>query len=810
MDWSLIALLFAVGFALMGLAFLITTVSKVMTKPPPSQNSPPTPQQTPSQQPYQQAQPQLPSYNWTLNGARVQKLALGQGSGGGLNLPINSGQPFSMGGPEEGEPGLIPISCSVVPAQVPLFEPEPVHLAQRVYEEPEPAPLPNSVAVPVEAAPEANAVATPASYFRETPTVQDVSSRKIKEIVNRAGRASSVAAPVINPDGEARGFFRDQESEIIEVMDAEILDETAGVQPQNLPLHTPAPAPPMESEPDPQFEPEPELHSEPDQESAPPPVFQFAPEPSFGLKQDIRPKPESELEQEDEPVLPPEPDPPAFRFTPEPSIKPKQEPEPESEPEIVSEPESQPVAVSEPESDPASEAEQVPDPESETELEGEPEPKPKPKPVKRKKARGNGRHKRQQKKPKPAPVPNAPPAEKVDSQKEEEKKPDGEKKPEGEQKPDAGKKSGLKERAVSALKMFVGRMLEKVPEPIRNVAGPVLFCVCVAVCLLFISLGTYFEKHPNLPTEEEPPVVVDVPTDELSPEPEPEKNPEPVIEEARYKMAMLGEQEAVSTTADGFEPNFETADYTDVPFFALAFAIQLDSDPGTEFQKIQVFDADTMEDLTSTANSILHVYTGEVPSEEYFLSHPVKSAPVVSSAVSDEIITCVFVSLEKRSIYDLKVILSQATSGSDTLTEKEIMVNGRPEDLMLTPAYTMGSSLIRLGEQYYVAEAGTGIGAVPDENKYVTRKIRCVSLPLTGSVSGLEASSTALFDRQTGERRELPAGVEMYYQENYEENQDVMEIEFGVQLSSGSYEEAAAFFDASFPGYVVDGKPIMF
>ena len=115
---------------------------------------------------------------------------------------------------------------------------------------------------------------------------------------------------------------------------------------------------------------------------------------------------------------------------------------------------------------------------------------------------------------------------------------------------------------------------------------------------------------------------------------------------------------------------------------------------------------------------------------------------------------------------------------------------------------------MRLGDQYYVAESGTGIGAVPDENKYVTRKIRCVSLPLTGAVSGLDASSIALFDRQTGERREMPAGTEMYYQENYVEGMDVMEVSFGIQLSGGSYEEAAAFLDSSFPGYVLDGQSI--
>ena len=751
MDWSLIALLFAVGFALTGLAFLISTVSKAMTKPPPSQNLPPTAPQPP---PYQQP-PVPPAYNWSLNGARVQKLALGQGSGGGAGPPAYTGEQFSMGQPEETEPGLIPISYSVIPAQIPVFSPEPVHRAQRVYETPNPAPMPNSVAIPVDGAPEPNAVATPASYFREPPTVQDVSGRKIKEVVNRANRASSVATPV-NPDGEARGFFRDKE--VIEVIDVEVSDgptpEEDGISPtiiEQEPLKPAAivqePAPTSETEPEPEEGPE----------SEPAPVWKPEPKPAPNPASEPEPVPESE----------PEPD-----SVPEPGFIPEPAPKPESG------------------------------------VEPEPESEPKPKPAKRKKVRGKNRRKQQRKGQKKAPpIPNAPPAERVDPSKEE-KKPEEETTPKEE--PKTEEKQGLKERGMKILHAAARRIVEKVPEPIRNVAGPVLFCACVAVCLLCLSLFTYFDKHPYVP-EEEAPIVVDIPPEEPEPEPAPEEEPGTIaVEEPRYKMAMLGEQEAVSTTVEGFEPNFEATDYTDVPFYALTFAIQLDSDPGSEFQKIQVLDAGTMEDLTSTGHSILHVYTGEVPSDEYLLAHPVKSAPVISSAVSDEIITCVFVSLEKRSIYDLKVILYQATSGAETLTEKEVMVNGRPEDISMTAVYPMGSSLLKLGDQYYVAESGTGIGAVPDVNKYVTRKIRCVSLPLTGSVSGLDASSTALFDRQTGERRELPAGTEMYYQENYVEGEDIMEIAFGIQLSGGSYEEAAAFLDNSFPGYVLDGQSIMF
>lgn len=737
MDWSLIALLFAVGFALIGLGFLITTVHKVMSKPPPSQNIPPTPPPAPYLQPQQ---PPPPVYNWSLNGTRVQKLALGQGSSGSTAAPPPStGGQIPGSGSEELESRLIPISYSVITPQIPVFEREPAHRATRVYEEPEPVPMPHSVAMPVDGdGLEPNAVATPASYFREKPVVQDVPTRKIKDVFNRAGCASSVASPV-SPDGEARNFFRDRE-DVIEVSDVVISDSAT-------------PAESLETEIIPE-------------------KTQTAPSPEIIS----------------EPVPKPEP-------APEPVPKPNPEVIPEPEPEAVPEPE--PEAVPIPDRKPAQNCT------AKSELT----------PIPQKQSK---RKKKRKKQPQPVPIPNAPPAERVTEQEGEEVLPPKDD-PVPKDEPAKGTsepleseetsetKPGPKERAEADVRGFIEKAAGRIPEPVRKVSGLVLICVCALICLLFVSLFIYFDKNPVV---EEPPVVVDIPVEEPEPEPEPEL--EPVVEEGRYVMAMIGEQEAVSTTAEGFEPNFAEADYTNVPFYALTFAIQLDSDPGSEFQKIQVLDANTSEDLTATANSILHVYTGEVPSDAYFASHPVKSAPVVSSAVSDEIITCVFISLEKRSIDDLRVILSQANNGSDTLTEKEIMVNGSPDDLNLTPAYPMGSGLIKLGDQYYVVESGTGIGAVPDENKYVTRKIRCVSLPLTGSISGLEASSTALFDRQTGVRRELPAGTELYYREDYVEGDALMEIAFGIQLSGGSYEEAAAFLDSSFPGYIIDGRSIMF
>ena len=148
MDWSLIALLFAVGFALIGLGFLITTVHKVMSKPPPSQNIPPTPPPAPYLQPQQ---PPPPVYNWSLNGTRVQKLALGQGSSGSTAAPPPStGGQIPGSGSEELESRLIPISYSVITPQIPVFEREPAHRATRVYEEPEPVPMPHSVAMPVD------------------------------------------------------------------------------------------------------------------------------------------------------------------------------------------------------------------------------------------------------------------------------------------------------------------------------------------------------------------------------------------------------------------------------------------------------------------------------------------------------------------------------------------------------------------------------------------------------------------------------------------------------------------------------------
>jgi len=767
-------LLFATGFALGGLALLIIAVQKVVKKTPPSQNIPPA-NQPPS---YMQPQPpQLPSYNWSLNSSRVQKLALGQGSGRGTDAP----QPKDASlGIEDGEFGLVPIACSSIQAKIPVFQPEPVHRAERVYEEPPSAPLPNSVAIPVEEAPDPNAVATPAAYFREQPAIQDIPTRKIKKLSNRADHVTAVAVPM-NPDGEIQNFFRNPEPDAADVIE----------------IQTPETAVPCSVE-----------HRDPPQtldlEEAG--VVELAAQEVNG-----------DAESEEMPPIP------CKQLNPEQIIK--------SDSIIDSAPDFEPV------SEPDQILDSVPVPKPEPKLELEPEPKSKPasnaaaepKPGSSNKRTGAGKStqtrkkkkkkaRSQQKKARPRqkkapPIPTGLPAERVvpagegktDSKKDSERT---------EKKSD---KAGLKNKAAGFLREYTEKLTKMVPKSACDAARPILCCACVAVCLLCLSLFFYFDKNPVV---DESPIIVDIPRETQMPEFPDESKPdlpddtrsEPVSNEEspKYMMAVIGEQEAVSAAAEGFEPSFESDDYTDVPFYALSFAIQLDSDPGEEYQKIQVFDSTTMEDLTSTANSILHVYTGAIPSNDYFMTHPVKSAPVVSSAVSEEIITCVFVSLEKRTIHDLKVILSQASSGTDTLMEHEIVVNSPIEDLILTPTYPMGNGLLKLGEQYYVVEAGTGIGSVPDENKYVTRKLRCVSLPLTGSVSGLDASSTALFDRQTGEKRELPAGTSMYYKEEYKESEALMEIAFGIQLCDGSYDEATDFLDNSFPGYIIGDHAILF
>lgn len=155
MDWSLIVLLFAAGFALAGLAFLIATVHKVMRKQPTSLNIPPSAATYPCSQP--QPAPQ-PAYTWSLNGGLVQKLALGQGSGG-REAPSLGRELAPMSGAEEGEYGCIQITCSTVSARIPVFEPEPVNRAERVPTVI--APHPDSVAVPVEneLVPEPDAIA---------------------------------------------------------------------------------------------------------------------------------------------------------------------------------------------------------------------------------------------------------------------------------------------------------------------------------------------------------------------------------------------------------------------------------------------------------------------------------------------------------------------------------------------------------------------------------------------------------------------------------------------------------------------------
>lgn len=713
MDWSLIALLFAVGFALAGLSFLIATIYKIFFGGPPGNNN--SANAPPPTQTYVQPQPPpIKTYNWGLNSGQVQRLALGRGVEDKPAIPEPQVEPSEPDFQTNQETGLIPMAQTTATAAALVFTPEPVHQAVKVAPS---APIANVSAEPVPA----DVGLSENTIVANDPTPMSVETLKFE------------------PDGPSTPVFK---AERVVVPD-EPQNQTKRKRKEKQPVEAASEEPRKEVESEPEVVPEPE----------PEPVV---PEPA------------------------PIPDPPI----------PPEEPKPQ-------EPAPEPPPINKPQSIPAR------NPSNPTIRKQYPAGK----------GKGKSRGKRKGgKKKTPAPPPTVNPEPKKTEVKPEPvpvKVKDKPKKPKKERKSFGAWIGSLIERCSAYVSKKWSELVEKVPEQIRNISLPVMFCICVAVCLLSVSLFLYFNEHPYVP-EDENAVIVDIPQE--SPDETPE---EPVVtappetdESLKYKMAFIDEQEAISTTANGFEETFAEADYTDVPFYSLTFAIQLDSGPGTEFQSIRVLDAQTDTDLTSTENSILHVYQGQIPSAEYFSKHPVKSAPLVSSAVSDELITCVFVSLDKRNITDLKVILSNEYNAQDG--GEEVMVNGRVSDLDINPTYTMGNCLLKLGEQYYLTETGTGLGAVPDENKYVTRKLRCASQPLTGAVSGLNTESTAFFDRTTGMKANLPEGTSLYYVEDYEEGNPLMTVSFGISLSGSSYEEAAAFLDTVLPGYYIDGKSIMF
>jgi len=176
MDWSLLILLFATGFALAGLALLITVVYKVFQKPPPSGNSinAPPPAYFPPQSPTQPPSSVYPC------GDRSASSAL-----------------------QSRECGMIPFGLTIVPASPPVFTPEPpIHRAARMVPA---APLPHSVAVPVESSETSKDDSAP--NFAATPAINyaqpvDVPSRQTR--VDSTLKPSPISVLKFEPESSSQ------------------------------------------------------------------------------------------------------------------------------------------------------------------------------------------------------------------------------------------------------------------------------------------------------------------------------------------------------------------------------------------------------------------------------------------------------------------------------------------------------------------------------------------------------------------------------------------------------------------------------
>jgi len=267
-----------------------------------------------------------------------------------------------------------------------------------------------------------------------------------------------------------------------------------------------------------------------------------------------------------------------------------------------------------------------------------------------------------------------------------------------------------------------------------------------------------------------------------------------------YKMAQLGMDEAVCAAEHGFDENIamlNPMDFTGATFYSISFAVELDASDGCKPIGIEVYDQATKTELSSTARTAVHVYTGKVPSIQYLSEHPTPDAPEQMVSASSYVVTGVLVSLDKYEFSDLDVCL--VYSDLDGEHSEKLEVNSRAGDLASAPAYTVGNSLLKIGEEYFVVDGKDGRGLAAGGCQYYYQDLSCVSKPLTGAVTGLDNTSVLLVSRGTGETSGLPAGMEMYFNEEHEEGSAKTRVCIGLTPGAGDSEAVIMAVDSSLP-----------
>jgi len=328
--------------------------------------------------------------------------------------------------------------------------------------------------------------------------------------------------------------------------------------------------------------------------------------------------------------------------------------------------------------------------------------------------------------------------------------------------------------------------------------SPILTLV-LAMLAVFGITATIFLLLGDRGQSQATPTPAPVPTVEVTQEPV-ESTPEVVSVPVEYKMAQLGMDEAVCTTEYGFDDSIailNPMDFTGTTFYSTSFAIELDATDGCKPVGVEVYDVNTKTDLSSTARSAVHVYTGKIPSAKYLSEHPTPDAPEQIVSASSYIVTGVLISLEKYEFNDLDINL--VYSNTDGEHSEKVEVNSRAEDLSLAPAYVVGNTLLKVGEEYFIVDGKNGRGLTADGCQYYYQDLSCVSKPLTGAVTGLDESSVLLVSRGTGETTVLPDGMEMYFNEENEEGSAKTRVSIGLVRGSGDSEAAITAVDSSLP-----------
>lgn len=367
----------------------------------------------------------------------------------------------------------------------------------------------------------------------------------------------------------------------------------------------------------------------------------------------------------------------------------------------------------------------------------------------------------------------------------------------------------------------------------------ILTSICIAVSLFFALFTTSCGGRPfdyqesNIPIQETasnssevssspqatapqttpevnaPEVPTPEPSAETEPEEEPVLNPDYVFEPTIF-MYKIGSDHVTCQADYGLNAGFESkgANYRTSmkgrDFYSISFALYTNID----YSELRVTDRETGEDLAGVDNCAIKVVGGRTNYErgEYVDNCDRDGCDLHNFKI------VILNSLEKEyTIEQLKIELRGDGPRGKQVNWTEATPMGTADDLPISINEHIKYRFIKIGTEYYYVDypVGFGGGGNEDQRHHTSPEMTCLSRYYSHSLceTGITSEAIQIFDKKTWQPVELPPGLALYYDEEYEQN--ILQFRVGVKRIDKklcSREEMDEFFYNSVFAVNINGE----